>query len=91
MTNERIMPKYQGDEQVWALKIKSMTANDVGAGGVQTHTMTAEDERYGGVVTLSQEYIDEHSPEHGGYYIVQANGDKAYSSAEAFEDGYALI
>jgi hypothetical protein len=40
---------------------------------------------------VSLEYLDKHSPQAGGYYVVYEDGYRSYSPAAAFEAGYTLI
>ena len=40
---------------------------------------------------VSQEYIDKHHPQEGGYYVQYEGGYESYSPAEAFESGYTRI
>lgn len=80
------MPKYKCHKKVWALKIKhiSLADNDKGA------ELTPDEDGYAPLL-VSQEYMDKHKPEVGGYYVVYADGYKSYSPAKAFEEGYSLV
>ncbi|WP_206429561.1 hypothetical protein [Burkholderia gladioli] len=92
----REMPKYVCHKQVWALKIKAIRPNTDPAksglaGALQDGaTITPEDSGYA-PFQVDQAYIDKHSPNVGGYYVVYADGYKSFSPAEAFESGYTLI
>jgi len=44
----------------------------------------------GWVVEVSEEYMDKHKPEVGGYFVRYADGYQSYSPAQAFEEGYTL-
>lgn len=82
----REMPKYRCHKEVWALKIASIIA----AGTATPARIVPADKGYG-EIQLSDEYMDKHKPEAGGYYVVYADGYKSYSPADAFEGGYTLI
>jgi hypothetical protein len=40
---------------------------------------------------VPQDYIEKHSPQVGGYYVVYKDGYKSFSPADAFEEGYTRI
>jgi hypothetical protein len=44
-----------------------------------------------GAFEVSEEYVDKHNPQAGGYYVVYKDGYKSFSPAEAFEEGYTKI
>jgi hypothetical protein len=83
------MPRYRCHKEVWALKIKEITRVPSGNATV-THSIVPEDRRYAPFV-VSLEYLDKHSPQAGGYYVVYEDGYRSYSPAAAFEAGYTLI
>jgi len=37
------------------------------------------------------QYLRQHRPEVGGYYVVYKDGYKSYSPAKAFEEGYTRL
>ena len=82
------MPKYVCHKTVHALKIEAVEANPDG-----TCYITSEATEGAGParVEVSREYIDQHAPESGGYYVVYKDGYKSYSPADAFENGYTRI
>ncbi|HEH1527031.1 MULTISPECIES: hypothetical protein [Klebsiella] len=78
------MPKYQCHKKVWALKIQQVYSV-----GTQNFIVPAD---YGyDDFPVSQEYIDKHKPQEGGYYVQYEDGYESYSPAEAFESGYSRI
>ncbi|CAM6673221.1 hypothetical protein KLPMCP290B_25070 [Klebsiella pneumoniae] len=78
------MPKYQCHKKVWALKIQQVYSV-----GTQNFIVPAD---YGyDDFPVSQEYIDKHKPQEGGYYVQYEGGYESYSPAEAFESGYSRI
>jgi hypothetical protein len=79
------MPKYICHKQVWALKIKDLFVRDD-----CSSFFYPEDKRYS-PINLTDEYVEKHHPEEGGYYIVYKGGYKSYSPANAFEDGYSKV
>ncbi len=81
------MPKYECHKIVHALKIKSVTMNDVPEHGGLLHI---EKEGFGPIV-ISSTYWLRHRPEPGGYYVVYKDGYKSFFPAKAFEEGYTLI
>ena len=85
---ETEMPKYKSHKEVWATKIKDILVKEgedsVNTGGA---TITPEEEGYG-PFEVSREYVEKHSPEVGGYYVVYKGGYKSFSPADAFEEGF---
>ena len=80
--NEVEMPRYTCHKKVLALKIKSIQYHaDLSA------TITPDDEGYDSFI-VDNDYLQKHSPQPGGYYVVYNDGYKSYSPAKAFEDGY---
>ena len=86
MNVSREMPKYECHKKVWALKIAQIFLADNNEGA----ELTPEEDGYAPFM-VSQEYIDKHKPEVGGYYVVYADGYKSFSPAKAFEDGYSPV
>lgn len=88
----REMPRYKSHKEVHALKIKEVRhhpqpANSVGGIGA---TIVPADDGYG-PFDVDAEFVQKHSPEPGGYYVVYADGYASFSPAEAFENGYTRI
>lgn len=79
------MPKYRCHKEVWALKIKEICLHPA-----DQHTIVPEDECYA-PFNVSDEYVQKHNPQAGGYYVVYEDGYKSFSPAEAFENGYTRI
>ena len=89
------MPRYRCHKEVSALKIRE---------AIQMMT-TVEDEngahseRDGGLleffnyepIRVSQDWMDNHEPEEGGYYVVYEDGYVSFSPAKAFEEGYTRL
>lgn len=80
------MPKYQCHKKVWALKIKgiSLPLNEAGDAELGFYEPFQS-------ILMPREWLDKHSPEVGGYYVVYEDGYKSFSPAEAFEQGYTEI
>ena len=82
MPTETPMPLYQCHKKVRALKImavnhplKRIVPNEPGFKSF----------------TVSQEYLDRHRPQAGGYFVQYEDGYVSYSPAKAFEEGYTRI
>ncbi len=86
MNVTREMPKYECNKKVWALKIKHICLADNNEGA----ELTPEEDAYAPFF-VSQEYMDKHKPEVGGYYVVYDDGYKSFSPAGAFESGYTRL
>ncbi len=52
--------------------------------------ITPEDAGYA-PFAVSEEYIDKHNPQPGGYFVVYDDGYQSFSPAKAFEEGYTPI
>ena len=89
MPDEREMPKYKCHKVVHALKIASLDANP-NTGDTGGALLFPVDEGYA-PFPVSKEYIEKHSPQKGGYYVVYEDGYKSYSPAKAFEEGYTKM
>ncbi len=76
------MKTYQCHKKVKAAKIKKITF----APPVNLYRCDLEGCTQGRM--LDQEYMDQHSPIEGGYYVQYADGYESYSPAKAFEEGY---
>lgn len=57
---------------------------------ISTATITPEDARYAPFL-VDAEYVAEHEPHAGGYYVVYKDGYKSFSPATVFEEGYTRI
>jgi hypothetical protein len=42
-------------------------------------------------VEVTKEWLEQHKPQLGGYYVIYEDGYASYSPAAAFESGYTLI
>lgn len=82
MNASREMPRYRCHKQVWALKIKSITA------GPGSSCIITPDEAGYEPFSVPAEYMVKHAPKAGGYYVVYLGGYRSYSPAAAFEEGY---
>jgi hypothetical protein len=92
----REMPRYKCHKEVYALKIKDLvpqTSEDlVGNDGPSSDgAMLYPDDAGFAPFHVTQDYIDKHKPQVGGYYVVYKDGYASFSPAEAFEEGYARI
>lgn len=79
---ERQLPRYRSHKLVRALKIGTIAFD--GKGGA---SITPADDGYA-PFTVDAAYINKHTPQAGGYYVVYDDGYKSFSPAKAFEDGY---
>ena len=96
------MPRYQCHKKVWALKIAAIELmrptieelQDV-FDGKDEHNLVAAiitpAEPGYGPFGVPKAYVDKHSPEVGGYFVVYEDGYKSFSPAQAFEEGYTRI
>jgi hypothetical protein len=81
------MPKYKCHKEVWALKIKDInTERSINGKSI----LYFEDSRYA-PKTVSNEYIQKHKPQIGGYYVIYENGYESWSPADVFEAGYTKV
>ena len=85
MSVDRQLPQYQSHKKVWALKIKQVELRPANG-----HIIHPEDEGYA-PFAVSDEYVQKHNPQAGGYYVVYEDGYKSWSPAEAFLGGYKAI
>ena len=83
-TTAREMPRYKCHKEVWALKIAGISPTE-SDGRAELHP--AEDGY--APFHVGADYLQKHTPEVGGYYVVYADGYKSYSPAKAFEEGYS--
>lgn len=86
MDAQREMPKYRCHKTVHALRILSLGVQ----GDPGTPTVVPADPGYG-PIPVTQEWVDRHNPQAGGYYVVYDDGYVSYSPAAAFEGGYTRI
>ena len=42
-------------------------------------------------ILMDREWLNKHTPEVGGYYVVYADGYRSFSPAKAFEGGYTKV
>ena len=84
----REMPKYKCHKEVWAIKIdKIIDPTEPGNESDGTRILVCE----GSPIRVDGQYLRQHRPEVGGYYVVYKDGYKSYSPAKAFEEGYTRI
>lgn len=91
------MPKYRCHKAVWALKIKSISRDELSP----AQDPSADREEPGATITpvesgyapfhVDAAYTRKHKPVAGGYYVVYADGYRSFSPAAAFEEGYTRI
>lgn len=88
------MPKYRCIKDVWALKIKSISFDEIEQKSIseeeEVATITPEEEGFA-QFRISFGYCNKHNPQKGGYYVVYKDGYKSFSPAKAFEEGYVRI
>lgn len=88
------MPKYKCHKEVWALKIKSISFDDIEEKSISVNeeiaTITPEEEGYA-PFRVSFGYCNKHNPQKGGYYVVYKDGYQSFSPADVFEEGYSLV
>jgi len=89
------MPQYQCHKKVWALKIREVIldtdlAQQENRETTGRATIVPEDTRFA-PFEADVEYVCNHNPQAGGYYVVYEDGYKSWSPAEAFESGYTII
>jgi len=77
------MPKYKCHKEVHALKI--VDVDPVAAVGGATLAV----EGPFGAIAEPKDWLIQHQPQPGGYYVVYKDGYSSFSPAEAFEEGYA--
>jgi hypothetical protein len=83
------MPRYKSHKTVHALKIKNVVLHHPEKPSTGA-TITPEDVGYA-PFEVDHAYVDKHSPQIGGYYVVYDDGYKSFSPAKAFEEGYTRI
>jgi len=84
------MPKYKCHKTLRALKIKEIVLVDKQVDGLVAAVIIPVEWDWASI-TVTQDYMDKHKPEVGGYYIVYEDGYKSFLPAKAFEDGYTLV
>jgi len=93
MSNEAAtqMPQYECHKKVWALKIADVKQSEPEVdfpGG--SYELIIDGTTFA-PIRVPAEFVQQHKPQVGGYYVVYADGYKSYSPAKAFEEGYTLI
>lgn len=78
------LPRYRCHKEVWAFQIKSIAEDERGA------IITPVESGYGSF-RVTEDYVDKHKPNVGGYFVLYKGGYTSYSPADAFEDGYTRI
>ena len=78
---ETELPQWKCHKVMRASKIKDRVLSAEGSVLVLEH----------GNVKVSDNFIDKHNPQVGGYFVRYADGYESYSPAQAFEEGYTLI
>lgn len=78
-------PRYRCHKEVRAVKVKDvMTDLDHVDGVVIPEDGFAP-------IPVTQQFLDKHQPEAGGYLVIYEDGYSSFSPAEPFEKGYSLI
>ena len=85
------MPKYRSHKEVWALKrLEIQDHTPAGQESDGSRTIVPADEAFA-PFRIDLAYVQKHSPQAGGYYVVYKDGYRSWSPAEAFENGYSRI
>lgn len=84
------MQQFVCHKRVWGFKIGHIVLLEV----PETSTpdgavLWPEDASITAPLHVSQEYVDKHKPQAGGYYVRYEDGYESWSPASAFENGYA--
>jgi hypothetical protein len=78
------LPLYQCHKKVRAIKIKRIEFTNY------NQRLIPEDSSYAPIY-VSSFYMQKHSPEVGGYFVLYEDGYQSFSPAKAFEEGYSLL
>lgn len=82
MTTQAQLPRYKSLKTLYALKIKFINPiND---------NIVFEMNNFS-PIKVNKQYLTEHQPHVGGYFIIGEDGSQSFSPADEFEDSYALI
>jgi hypothetical protein len=88
------MPRYKCHKEVWAMKISKIidpTLPGNESDGTKILVCEMSPTSTGSPVRVDGQYLRQHRPEVGGYYVVYKDGYKSYSPAKAFEEGYTRL
>lgn len=80
------MPKYKCHKEVWALEIKSVEQLPAAHQGALLHL-----EEPFAPVEVSQDWLDKHNPQAGGFLVHYKDGYVSYSPREPFLEGYTRV
>ena len=89
------MPRYKCHKEVHALKIESIELDIDKARESERETdgsaiITPTDAGFA-PFRVDGNYVRNHNPQAGGYYVVYEDGYKSFSPGEPFEKGYARM
>jgi hypothetical protein len=86
------LPLYQSRSTVRALKIKRFEAPPLGSPELAAGSaiLVPEDEGFE-PFAVSAQYVEDHHPQPGGYYVVFEAGYATYTPAHIFEYSYVRI
>ena len=85
------MPRYECHKVVHALKIARVdNPTEPGNKDDGSRVIVPTDAGYAPFV-VSSAYVQKHTPQPGGYYVVYKDGYTSFSPATAFEDGYTRV
>jgi hypothetical protein len=82
------LPLYQSRSTVRALKIKSFEAPPLDGRPLDGSAILVPEDEGFEPFAISAEYIEDHDPQPGGYYIVFDTGYATYKPAHIFEYSY---
>ena len=86
------MPRYKCHKEVHALKIGSITRDEIPKDQETDGSMLIVPEESGfAPFRVDHAFVRKHDPQAGGYYVVYKDGYTSFSPAKAFEEGYSLI
>jgi len=81
------LPRYTCHKEVQAVQIAKIVYLPFNQGGAN---LIPVDDGYL-PIAVDELWLEKHSPEVGGYYVVYKDGYASYSPAAAFEEGYTRI
>jgi len=82
---------YKCHKTVEADKIARILKGHPESSGGSSVLLLSGDKKHAQQIKVSADWIQRHSPEVGGYYVVYEDGYASYSPAKAFESGYTLV
>ena len=87
MAEIKNLPLYQCHKKVRAGRITGVVTETRGGRKINFLHLHGS----AGPIVVSDEWMERHQPETGGYFVSYQDGYSSYSPAEAFESGYSLV